>query len=577
MKTEENKDLINLEKVYEWKKDVFQFVKEALKIYPAEPLDSLKGKQFKQKDPYTGEVKYIELFDKDGYLSYHDLNFYKKKYFKNQEPLEFKRQALNAPTITLDEGTDDRRDIKVIYLTWQQTIELEAYQRAINTFDKDSYNIVNRKISIVSGHGIGKTSFASIITIHFLTTMFHSQIGATANSKDQLQDIYLKEFYIWKKRLPVQFGNQIKELNDKIVIDKDWFMRARVAGKDNPEALAGLHGDYVMLFIDEASGVWSKIFETMKGSLSGDNWLVIMTSNPTRSEGYFYDSQKGGSGFTKLHFNSEDSPIVKQGMIDDIIEDYGLDSDEYRIRVLGKFPDESEMDDKGWIPLFANMTINFEEESNQVIKNAILGVDPSGSGGDSTKATVRDSIYMKNVLSESKSKAPDLARKVEIIRDIYNIYDSDIGVDAFGVGAKLVAEYQPRQTTGAINAILSDKPREEDNRYNSFKSEMGWRFREWIAGGGIIITNKQRAWLREMDKIKYRRNRAGKIELMGKVEFKKEYGFSPDLFDSALHTFFKEEAYRKPMLTKNDREFAEHLKFLQRTETQGGSPSTSSM
>lgn len=560
----------NLEVIESWKFDVFKFSREALMVLPAEPLDRLKGKEFKVKDPYTDEVKIIKLFDLQGRLIYHDLSFYKMKYFKNQDKKDFKIQSRDAKKIIIDEGTEDERQIQVMYLTWHQTIEVTSYQRAIDTFDCDSYDISKRWITIRSGHGIGKTSFASIITIHFLTCFFNSQMGATANTDSQLKDIYLKEFHVWKKRLPIELGNQIEEQNDKIKIkgSKDWFLRARVSGKDNPESLAGLHGKYVVLFADEASGIWDKVFEVMQGALTGDNWIVIMTSNPTRSEGFFYDSHKQGSRFTKLHFNSEESPIVGSGFIEGIVDLYGQDSDQYRVRVLGKFPDEGEMDDKGWVPLFANVNIMFEPENGQVMNSCIMGVDPSGTGSDTSRITVRDSIYMKNVLTEKTSNSKDLARKIATVRDIYGIADGDIGIDAFGVGAKTVAEYKPTSVSGSIGAVLSDKPREGDEIYNSFKTEMAWKFREWVISGGIILTNNQKAWMRELSKIKYKRNQQGKVALMGKIEFKKLYGFSPDKFDSAIHTFFKDEPYRKHIMTKQDIEFKEHLDFVARTKTE---------
>ena len=51
--------------------------------------------------------------------------------------------------------------------------------------------MTKRWITIKSGHGIGKTSFLSVASLHFLICYFGAQIGVTANSEDQLKDIFL--------------------------------------------------------------------------------------------------------------------------------------------------------------------------------------------------------------------------------------------------------------------------------------------------------------------------------------------------------------------------------------------------
>ena len=77
-----------------------------------------------------------------------------------------------------------------------------------------------------------------------------------------------------------------------------------------------------------------EIFNASKGALTNPTVLFIMISNPTRLEGYFYDSHHRLKHMRKtLQFNSEESPIVDERFVAGIIEEHGIDSDEYRIRV----------------------------------------------------------------------------------------------------------------------------------------------------------------------------------------------------------------------------------------------------
>lgn len=536
----------NLEMIKNWQGDVFLFAEEVLKMKASEPIDSLRGKVIEYKDAF-GRSHSTMLFTQEGRLAYHDLSFYTRDMFKFQEKGNFKKYK----------GTR---------FTWQQTLELEAYNRAIATFGQDSFDSSKRRISICSGHGIGKTSFLSVISLHFLVCFFGSQIGVTANTEDQLKDIFLKELSMWRMKMREELRENIEVLDDMVRIkgQKDWFLRARVARPEKPEALAGLHADYVLIIVDEASGVHDKVYEVMKGALTGENFVTIYTSNPTRTEGEFWESQKVTSPFTKLHFTSRESPIVKDRYIEDMEEDYGKDSDEVKIRVDGKFAGVAEMDDKGWIPLFANVTMRFEPEAGQIINRGIIGVDPAGQGRDRSIVQIRDNIYLKEVLNEATSQEKDLARKIESIRDAYNCTSNDIGVDGFGIGAKVIANIQTKMGE-SVNAILTDKPREEvKDKFTTYKAELAWKYREWVIAGGIIITNNSKEWVREFEKIKFKRDGQGRIMLMDKVTFKKEYGFSPDRFEAGIYTFFKDEPTRPVIMKKEELETAEMQQWLAR-------------
>lgn len=549
---------INLEEIEKWGKDFFYFAEHILKMKPSEPQDELRGKVFTV--PVNGKDRQVCLFDAHGNLVHPDLRVYKKHHFKHQDKQSFKNYY---------QGTA---------YTWQQTVILTAYNRAIHTFDQDAYDIRKRFISVVSGHGIGKTATLANIALHFTLSYMGSQSAATANTEAQIKDIFLKEFAVWKRKLPDYLQNNIEQTDDRIRIAgyKDWFLRAVVARPEKPEAIAGLHAPYVLLLFDEASAIHQKIFEVAKGALTGENFVSFYISNGTRVEGEFFESHKPGSGFTALQFSSRESPIVKDGFIEKMESDYPPNgdqpSDEVLIRVDGQFPSTTEMDDKGWVPLFANVTVRFEPERGQHFGASILSLDPAGEGKDRSSCGIRDSVYLKEVFNEKISEPKQLARKIETVAEVYNVNARDIAIDGFGVGAKTIAEIDTK-IGEHVNAILTDKPREETkHRFKNFNAELAWKFREWVAKGGIIITNNPKAWEKELSKIRYRRDSQGRIELMGKVEFKREYGFSPDRFDMAKYSFFKDDAYVAPVLSKAQLEVKENIEFLQKANQSQTTP-----
>ena len=65
------------------------------------------------------------------------------------------------------------------HLTWQQCQIIEAIERAIR---KEGLN----RISVKSGHGVGKSAMLAIVLLWYLFTHKNAQIPCTAPTSDQI-------------------------------------------------------------------------------------------------------------------------------------------------------------------------------------------------------------------------------------------------------------------------------------------------------------------------------------------------------------------------------------------------------
>ena len=78
-------------------------------------------------------------------------------------------------------------------------------------------NIVkNNRLSIRSGHDVGKTTFLSWTILWWLTTHYPCKIAATANSASQLEQILWSEIQKWHKMMPKGFQDELEFRSDKI-------------------------------------------------------------------------------------------------------------------------------------------------------------------------------------------------------------------------------------------------------------------------------------------------------------------------------------------------------------------------
>jgi len=427
--------------------------------------------------------------------------------------------------------------VKYEQLTRQQVEIVLAVARAVTGNDK-------KKIVVKSWHGIGKSSIISIIMIRFLFCYYHAVIGCTAPTQVQMQDVLWKELSLWKDRLPEWIKDYFEHTRDYMRVwltdaDKNaWYARARTATKEHPEALAGLHSDNLMIIADEASWVPDEIFETAQSAMTNENAIFLMISNPTRLEGYFYKSfTENAEWFQTLSFNSEESPIVDRWFVNNIIAEYGKDSDQYRVRVLWEFPKAGLIDDKGWIPLFDPNELTFiteEQASYEPEEFTILWVDPAGNGKDYASFVGRNNFYAKRVAREQKSDDKTLALRTVQLKTLHpRIEDNNIIYDNFGVWANLWVELAKNWIYARwVNAW--DKA-DDDTTFLNKRAECYWRLKkECKQGLKLIGTAKDRS---DLFMIKYRRTEKGLIKIMEKVEMRREYWKSPDDADALMMTF----------------------------------------
>lgn len=432
------------------------------------------------------------------------------------------------------------------HLTWQQSLVLYGIDKALR-------KEISSRISIVSGHGIGKSALLSIVILWFLFVHNDAQVACTAPSADQMYDVLWKEIKKWIDRLPPAIAALYTWESSHIRIKQSpqtWFARAKTSSKENTEALAGIHADWVLLAADEASGIEEPIFETMEGALTSGNTLVFLISNGTRSIGYFRDTHaKDASRWQTYSFSSLESPRVDQKYVENITAKYGTDSTQYAIRVLGQFPDEGIMDDRGYVQLFNDADLHiipYNHDWHPVgrIQGAL---DASGEGQDKTEWAVRDRTTAAIVAEEDTSTPSSMALKSVTIVEKFRIDPIDFTIDAFGKGHPVAQEIAlataKEQRPWRVTPINTGDPcpqARDAELYVNMRAMLYHKMMLWCRAGGELMDSPR---LREeLLSIRFRRTQNGRIQIMDKVSMKK-LGFpSPDKADAISMTFLRPDS-----------------------------------
>lgn len=416
------------------------------------------------------------------------------------------------------------------HITWQQWLVLIAIENDL----KKGRKVI--KISAVSGHGVGKSVTLAWLILWFLFCYKNAQIPCTAPTAEQMHDILWKEVASWIKKMPKKVQKLYEWSAGYIRIvesPETWFARAKTARKENPEALAGVHGDHVMFIVDEASGVPDEIFNTAEGAMTGPLVIVIMFSNGTRLVGYFYDSHHSDKkAWKNFAFDSRQSPIVDPAYTERIIEKHGEDSDEFSIRVSGQFPKADAIDEQGYVPLLVESDIKITSDM-PFVGDTLMGIDPAGEGRDETIWVIRDRFKAKVVAKEKESNSKSIAQKTLTLMEYYKVRSENVYVDNFGIGANVAQEMAIEGYR--INGVnVGDKA--YDDRYANLRAEIYWKIKEWIRTGGELVDHE--GW-KELLYLRYRNQLGGKLQIMPKLDMKKRLGRSPDHADALSLTFIR--------------------------------------
>jgi phage terminase large subunit len=401
-----------------------------------------------------------------------------------------------------------------------------------------------RRVTIRSGHGTGKSASLCWSILWFMSCYYPCKIPCTAPTAHQLSDVLFAELSKWlsamKNNAPA-LAVEFEFTSGKLYLKSnplESFAVARTARPEQPEALQGFHSDNILFIIDEASGVSEKVFQVAEGALSGAGAYVIMCANPTREDGYFYDSHhKMRSSWACLHWDSSKSPNVSQQYVDTMRQKYGEESPIFQVRVKGNFT--SALD--GVIPLHLCESAIDREVAPIKTAPVIWGLDVARYGDDSTALAKRKG----NILLEPTKEwfGLDTMQVCGMIATEYtNAFEKPqvINVDTCGLGAGVFDRLRElNYPVGSVNVAESAA---NNNKYMRLRDEMWWLGREWFDGLDVKIPNDPDL-IAELTTAKYRIESSGKMKVESKQEMKARGVKSPNKADAFLQTFVRQPLY----------------------------------
>lgn len=430
--------------------------------------------------------------------------------------------------------------------TEEAVIALKNYESTKKWEDRawlrEDYAKPFSKVSICSGHGVGKSAVMAVTCLWLICLFYPLKVGCTAPTAHQLEDVLWAEIAKWHSKLPKWFRDRIVMADLRMHLvghEKRCFAVARTARREQPEALQGLHEDNTGIIVDESSGVPDLVFQSSEGIMTAHSTRALLCSNPTRSQGFFYDTHENSEvrkGWYTLSVSCLESARVSPKFIRDIAARYGADSNAYRIRVLGKFP---RTDDDACIPKYMIEDATEREVDPYPDSSVVWGLDPARFGDDRTALSMRQG-NVKLGLTVWWSKQDTMQTAGRVIR----LYEDtppkqrpdDIVVDVIGIGAGVADRLREAGLPVTMCNVAETATNEEG--YQRVYSELWWSCRQWFEAGDSRIPREE-PFTDEIARPKYKILSNGKIVVESKSDVKKRVQVqqSPDLAESFILTF----------------------------------------
>lgn len=413
--------------------------------------------------------------------------------------------------------------------------------------------VSNRRTSVASGHGIGKTGLSADAIHWFLSTRANPAIVATANTEDQLEKKLWRElnltnqsaanqgWFDWKAKTFTRFNDVTAQ-----AVALAW-------SEGNSEAFAGTHAEDVLGVFDEASAIPKVIFTVFAGAMTtpGARWLAV--GNSTRAEGYFYDITHGklrvlreGDAergmWNAFVVPSWASPFVTEEWLQEWERNEACDrhadpktwTDDFRVRVAG-LPPKSTAD-----------TFFIRELVDAAMKRElgmfdrwplILGCDV-GRGDRSVMLPRRGRIVLPKVEIIRGIRTMDFARRIaeeiRFYREEHGL-KAQVVLEELGMGVGVVEALEDMDFADQVWGINTGGSSSDPKLYLNLRCEMYALTKEWMED--VVALPNVPELTDDLMKIRRKPSANGQLRLETKDEMRRRGEKSPDVGDSLALTF----------------------------------------
>lgn len=408
------------------------------------------------------------------------------------------------------------------------------------------------KVAVQSSNGTGKTYLAAALALHHVTRHRGTDSGVciVGPSWGQLEAGTLEHVrdYVGSGQLPGKMVHKVyREGHAGRII---W--KSPPEGPESRHLLQGIHwGGHTLVILEEASEISRILWAEANGAIQtgGRSCTTLAIGNPvTTGTAYHEVCTDPSRGWQVVQIGTLDTPnftgeevpehvadaLPRRGWMEEQRRE--LTEAEFKARVMGEFPEESELAlfDREWIA-------RAQEYESEPPADApvVFGFDPA-AGGDRSVCMMRVGERVRRVPLGVLEKSRDREAVAKGVAKAARERNAKVVVvDSFHVGA----EHATVLASLGINVLPINsgdvqKLRQSKRRvFLNPRSLWAWQMREDLQTGGLDIDPADKALATQMRELRQRPMVNGKLALEHKADMTERLGRSPDDLDALMLTY----------------------------------------
>lgn len=409
-------------------------------------------------------------------------------------------------------------------------------------------------MSVTSGHGTGKSALAAWIVGWIASTRPHSIGTITAGTYHQLRSRTWAAVRKWFSMMVT--GHWFDLRADGLYrkgAEATWKCEIQTCRPENAQAFAGQHAvtSTSYYIFDEAALVPDEVWQVALGGLTDGEPMIFAWGQCSRNTGAFYRINFGSERhrWNTRRWDSRSGAFTNKQYIEQLIADYGEDSEVARVRILGLPPRTSEFQYIDQERIRAAQ----EREWHGIAmpdEPLICGFDVSGGGGAWNVFRFRRGYDARSMppirLKGELARTPGVlvAKAAELLAERHpGRHIAAMFVDS-AFGAEIVARLQMLGHKNVF-AINFGDPSPEPN-YLNMRAYMYAKCKDWLEFGCIPPDPDPLGYQLGVPGMHH--NQSGKLVIESKQSIQQRGEESPDDADALVLTFARSVA---PNLAKS--------------------------
>lgn len=362
----------------------------------------------------------------------------------------------------------------------------------------------------------------------------------TANTAAQLETKTWAEITKWMRRSLVKDLFDCKSTSiTALESPESWRVDALTCREENAESFAGQHAASSTPFyvFDEASAIPEAVYDVAEGGLTDGEPMIFLFGNPTRNSGRFFECfHKRAKYWNTRTIDSRNVAITNKKQIAQWEEEYGEDSDFFKVRVKGEFPSQGA---DQFIPAArVRAAMDRGSPATNASTCAMVGVDVARFGDDDTVIFTRigrdgATVPVKRFHGLNTVQVVGQVKEhIRYLRTTLKVPRVHVFVDEGGVGGGPVDIL--KEDGFPVRGINFAETPDDKDKYPGKREEMWDRMAEWLKEGSLPDDKELQE---DLVSPTYSFDTYGRKKLESKKDMKKRGLRSPDAADAVALTF----------------------------------------